>query len=304
MQAILVDNLSYSLKPHFFSRTRQVLDRLSFEVGQGEIMGFLGPNGAGKTTTLKILLGLLQPSLGAVYLNGQSPTLASARRRIGFLPERAYYPQHVSASEFVVTHAILSGYSPTQAQQKSREALTQVGLEHAATQSLGTFSKGMLQRAGLAQALVGDPDIIILDEPMSGLDPLGRRDVRTLMQSLRAAGKTVFFSTHVLPDVELICDKVVLLMHGKIKQQGSVHELLAEQGNIEIHTENLPTDAFENLQPLIRAHRVHADGHCFEVATRSEANILIDRIREHGGVISGMQTVHGLETLFSREAAR
>lgn len=301
MQAIRVENLSYKIKPHFFSRQKLILDRLTFHVSQGEIMGFLGPNGAGKTTTLKIILGLLQPTLGNAYLNGQTPTHASARQRVGFLPERAYYPQHLSAYEFVLTHAILSGQKTQQARQRTHETLERVGLKSAAQQRLGTFSKGMLQRAGLAQALVGDPDIIILDEPMSGLDPLGRRDVRSIMQSLRAAGKTVFFSTHILPDVELICDKVLILMHGKIRQQGSVHELLAQQGNIEIHTEAIPDTIRTCMIPLSRGHRIHAGGDCFEVATRAEANTLIDHLRQHGCVISSMQSVHGLEILFSSE---
>lgn len=304
MQVIDVEHLSYAVRPHFFSKPRPLLQDVSFSVCAGEIFGFLGPNGAGKTTTIKMLLNLLTPDQGQVRLQGAPCADPKARASVGFLPERAFYPAHLSGYEFVLSHALLAGLSWTRAKQRSALVLEQTGVGAAAHRRLGTYSKGMLQRTGLAQAIVGDPAVVILDEPMSGLDPLGRRDVRDIMQALRQAGKTVFFSTHILPDVELICDKVAILVGGKLRRTGPLPQLIAGLARgIEVSLAPCTPAQITELSALCQAHRPHASGHSFEVQSLTEANALIDCARAQSITITQLQAGHGgLEQLFVSEA--
>ncbi len=227
MDASQINELEKSFKSGWPGRPPiQVLKGLSLSVEQGEIYGFLGPNGSGKTTTLKILLGLMKPGGGRAELLGRPAGDVDARRRIGFLPESPYFYDYLTADEFLSFYGHLAGLARRVIKERTDHLLEVVGLTHARTRQLRKFSKGMLQRVGLAQALIHDPELVILDEPMSGLDPIGRKQVRDLILSLRDQGKTVFFSTHIIPDVEMICDRVGVVMNGKLQATGRVEELV------------------------------------------------------------------------------
>jgi ABC-2 type transport system ATP-binding protein len=213
-------------------RSVRALDHLTLQVRRGEIFGFLGPNGAGKTTTLKLLMGLIFPTAGNALILGQSIKDVSTRSRIGYLPENPYFYDYLSGRELLDYTGALFGMAKDRTAQRSRELLEGVGLdEDAADRQLRKYSKGMLQRIGIAQALVNDPEIIFMDEPMSGLDPIGRREVRDLLLSLRRQNKTIFFSSHILSDVEALCDRAAILSRGKLVRYGSVYELVGDGGS-------------------------------------------------------------------------
>jgi len=203
------------------------VDDLSFEVGRGEIFGLLGHNGAGKTTTLKMMMGLLRPDRGEVRLFGEPPSVPAVRARCGFLPENPYFYDYLTAREFLDFHGRLHGIPARPRAESVRRIVDRVGLTGRENTPLRKFSKGMVQRLGLAQALLHDPDLVILDEPMSGLDPMGRREVRDIILSLREAGKSVFFSSHILQDVEMICDRVAILVKGKLRALGRLDTLVS-----------------------------------------------------------------------------
>jgi ABC-2 type transport system ATP-binding protein len=215
-----------------FAKKRKVraLDALSLEVFRGEIFGFLGPNGAGKTTTLKLLMGLIYPTSGTARILDRPIHEIDTRSRIGFLPENPYFYDYLSGRELLLYTTALFGITGKAATDRATELLELVGLDEAAgNRQLRKYSKGMLQRIGIAQALVNDPEVVFMDEPMSGLDPIGRREVRDLLLSLRTQGKTVFFSSHILSDVEALCDRASILSAGKLLRCGTVHELTAGQ---------------------------------------------------------------------------
>ena len=211
-------------------RKVRALRDATFAVEQGEILGFVGPNGAGKTTCLKILMGLVFPSGGQALLFGHPPGHAQAKRRVGFLPESPYFYEYLTGRELLDFVGRLFGLDRALRRQRAGELLERTGLDDAADRRLRGYSKGMLQRIGLAQALMGDPDLLVLDEPMSGLDPLGRKDVRDLIAEQRERGKTVFFSTHILPDVEQLCDRVALIVRGEVRSIGRIEE---QRGGLE-----------------------------------------------------------------------
>jgi ABC-2 type transport system ATP-binding protein len=206
-------------------RPKTALLPLTISVQEGEIFGYLGPNGAGKTTTLRLLMGLNAPSGGSFKILGGSIRDRSVREQIGFLPEQPYFYDYLTGKELLNYYGQLSGMSAEDRKQKIDLTLAKVGLTDAANVQLRKYSKGMLQRAGIAQAILHNPKLVVLDEPMSGLDPLGRREVRELIQSLKAEGKTVFFSTHILSDAEALCDRVAILNKGKLRGIGTVADL-------------------------------------------------------------------------------
>ena len=207
---------------------------LSLEVQQGEVFGFLGPNGAGKTTTMNVLLGFVTPTSGEAYLFGVNVRDPIARQRIGYLPELTYYYKFLTAEEILRFYARLFGLSRAEADRRIDQLLKLVELEHARNRLLKHYSKGMQQRVGLAQALINDPDLLILDEPTSGLDPLGRMKVREIIQRLKNEGKTVFFSSHELGEVETVCDRVAIVHQGELKVVGRVEDLMrSHQANLE-----------------------------------------------------------------------
>ena len=207
----------------------RALDRLTLEVAPGEVFGFLGPNGAGKTTTLKLLMQLVFPTSGRAELLGKRVGDRSVKHRIGYLPEQPYFYDYLTAEELLSYFAALFGYRAADRRQRIDRLLDQVGIGQERRMPLRKFSKGMLQRVGIAQALINDPELVIFDEPMSGLDPLGRRDVRSLILSLRDRGVTVFFSSHVLSDAEALCSRVAILANGRLATTGRLSDMLAFQ---------------------------------------------------------------------------
>jgi len=202
---------------------------VSFSVPAGDIFGFLGPNGAGKTTTIKMLTGLIRPSAGSATLLGEPVPSAAARSKVGFLPENPYIYPYLTPLEFVEMCGRLSGLRGAALRDRSRQVLDRTGVLYAADRPARRLSKGMLQRTGLAAALVADPELLILDEPMSGLDPVGRKEVKDLIVEERRAGRTIFFSTHILGDVETLCDRVVILRRGRVVVSGKLDDLLKSE---------------------------------------------------------------------------
>jgi ABC-2 type transport system ATP-binding protein len=226
-EIVRVSEVAKDFRPGLGLRRKRVLHGISFGVREGEIFGFVGPNGAGKTTTLKILMGLIRPTSGRATILGHDVRETAFRRHVGFLPENPYFYEYLTGREILSFYARLSGL-PRAGRRAGIEALLeQVGLTHAADARLRTYSKGMLQRVGIAQALVHDPRVVFLDEPMSGLDPIGRKEIRDLILRLRAEGKTVFMNTHILSDVELVCDRVAIIARGRIVHEGVIDEFLA-----------------------------------------------------------------------------
>ena len=206
----------------------RAVDNLTLSLGTGEIMGFLGANGAGKTTTIKMLLGLIRPTSGTVSVLGGDPSDAKVRAKIGYMPEIAYYYPYLNARELLAFYGGLCGMDGNTIRARTDELLETVGLAEAAKRPLKTYSKGMLQRAGIAQALLHDPDLLVLDEPFTGLDPLARIHFRELMHRLREQGKSIFFSSHELGETELLCDKVAIMKAGRAVYQGPVRQLAGD----------------------------------------------------------------------------
>ena len=225
-EIVVVEDLTKDVRPGFGLRRKRVLDGISFRVRQGEAFGFVGPNGAGKTTTLKILMGLARPTSGRASVLGHDVSETAFRRHVGFLPENPYFYDYLSGRETLDFYARLCGVPQPLRRQRVDDLLDRVGLAHAADARLRTYSKGMQQRVGVAQALVHDPDVVFLDEPMSGLDPIGRKDIRDLVLRLREQGKTVFMNTHILHDVEQVCDRVAIIVQGRIRYEGAVQDFL------------------------------------------------------------------------------
>jgi ABC-2 type transport system ATP-binding protein len=216
-------------------RPKRALHPLNLTVEQGEVFGFLGPNGAGKTTTLKLLMGLVFPTAGSARILDRDWTDPDIKAQIGFLPEQPYFYDYLTAHELLNYYGQLSGVPAKHRKQRIEEVLQRVGLVDVKGVQLRKFSKGMLQRAGIAQAILHDPKVIFLDEPMSGLDPMGRREVRDLMEQLKHAGKTVFFSTHILSDAEALCDRVAIIYKGELRGVGAVADLTSTvQGRVEV----------------------------------------------------------------------
>jgi ABC-2 type transport system ATP-binding protein len=216
-------------------RPKRALQPLHLSVEEGEIFGFLGPNGAGKTTTLKMLMGLVFPTAGTARILGREWTDPEVKAQIGFLPEQPYFYDYLTAHELLNYYGQLSGVPGKGRKQRIEEVLHRVGLTDVKGVQLRKFSKGMLQRAGIAQAILHNPKLVFFDEPMSGLDPLGRREVRDLMEQLKQEGKTVFFSTHILSDAEALCDRVAIINKGELRGVGAVEDLTSTvQGKVEV----------------------------------------------------------------------
>ncbi|MFQ5877315.1 MAG: ABC transporter ATP-binding protein [Acidobacteriota bacterium] len=226
MSVLELCGVSKSYRTHLSLRKYWILRDLSLAVREGEIFGFIGTNGAGKTTTIKLALGLIFPDAGSIRLFGRDAGDVEVRRRIGFLPENPYLYDYLTGSEFLDFHARLFGMGAAERRRRVRELLERVGLGNRGDRQLRHYSKGMLQRIGLAQALINDPELVILDEPMSGLDPIGRREVRDIILELKANGRTVFFSTHILSDTEMICDRVGVLVRGSLRAVGRIDDLV------------------------------------------------------------------------------
>ena len=236
MPAIEILGLEKTYNVGFWrKRPKRALSPLHLTVEDGEIFGFLGPNGAGKTTTLKLLMGLVFPTAGSARILGRDWTDPDIKAQIGFLPEQPYFYDYLTAHELLDYYGQLSGVPAKNRKQRIGEVLQRVGLNDVTGVQLRKFSKGMLQRAGIAQAILHDPKVVFFDEPMSGLDPMGRREVRELMEQLKQEGKTVFFSTHILSDAEALCDRVAIVNKGELKGVGKVADLTSTvQGRVDV----------------------------------------------------------------------
>jgi ABC-2 type transport system ATP-binding protein len=249
MPIVEIENLTKDFSVGFWKkRPIRVLEDLSLQVHEGEIFGFLGPNGAGKSTTLKILMNLLHPTSGTVRILGKPVNTVAMHQKIGFLPENPYFYDYLTPTELLTYMGRLFGIRQPALSQKVNTLLENVGLTGARNLQLRKFSKGMVQRIGIAQAIINDPEIVFLDEPMSGLDPLGRMEVRRIITSLKARGVTVFFSSHILPDVEAICDRIAILNKGKLLEVGALEEIL--KVNIAGHEVILAGWAAETLDAI------------------------------------------------------
>jgi len=244
MAAIEILGLAKTYHVGFWrKRPKCALQPLHLTVEEGEIFGFLGPNGAGKTTTLKLLMGLVYPSAGSARILGSEINDPHMKAQIGFLPEQPYFYDYLTATELLEYYAQLSGVVSRDRKRRASEVLIRVGLPNVSGMQLRKFSKGMLQRVGIAQAILHNPRVLFFDEPMSGLDPIGRREVRDLMEELRQAGKTVFFSTHILSDAEALCDRVAIIHQGELRGVGAVADLTSSvEGKVEVvwHGSSVP----------------------------------------------------------------
>ncbi len=289
MSVVRARGLCKSFRTGFWMRSNPAVLGVDLDVARGEIFGFIGPNGAGKTTTIKMLTGLIQPTAGEAWIRDIPISDPQSRGRLGFLPEGTYFHEYLTGREFLEFHARLLGVPRPRREEQIPELLDRVGLTRAADQRLRRYSKGMRQRVGLAQALLGEPDLLILDEPMSGLDPLGRRDIRELILELRDAGKTVFFTSHILADAEMICDRVAIILGGRIVQAGYLDELLGEEiQGVDLMVEGIDEALFEELRAT--AHRAVAQGarFLFQLPDPAAAEKLLDRVRERGGHVRSL----------------
>jgi ABC-2 type transport system ATP-binding protein len=304
MLALEIQNLTKDYTIGFLrKRPVRALNDLSLQVGMGESFGFLGPNGAGKTTTLKILMRLIYPTAGQARILGCPLDDMQMRARIGYLPEQPYFYDYLTARELLLYCAKLFGLNKTAALKRTEELLKQVGLSEAADKQLRKYSKGMLQRAGLAQALINDPDVLFLDEPMSGLDPLGRREVRDLIASLRAQGKTVFFSSHVLSDVEALCDRVAIMNKGCLIESGKLSDILKSRtSEVEAVVTGVNEAVLSELRTFATQITPTPEGAHVRLASDKEIEYLLSLVHRVGGRLISVNPVReSLEDLFVRE---
>ena len=253
MHAIEINGLTKEYRVGFWkTRTKRALNSLNLQVEQGEVFGLLGPNGAGKTTTLKLLFRLVFPTSGTAHILGKDLHDTAMHQRVGYLPENPYFYEHLSPEELLHYSGRLFGMGHDELRHRTAILLERVGLAKSCHSPLRTFSKGMVQRAGIAQALINDPDVVFLDEPMSGLDPVGRREVRDLILQLRNEGKTVFFSTHILSDAEALCDRVAILNGGHLQGCGELHQILSLGASVtELLLDNPPQSALDDLKSVV-----------------------------------------------------
>ena len=283
-------------------RPKIALHPLDLNVPEGEVFGYLGPNGAGKTTTLKLLMGLIFPSGGSARILGRDWRDPRGKAEIGFLPEQPYFYDYLTASELLHYYAQISGVPAGDRAKRVHASLQRVGLTDQGRVQLRKYSKGMLQRVGIAQAIIHDPKLVFLDEPMSGLDPIGRREVRDLIQALKDEGKTVFFSTHILSDAEALCDRVAVINGGQVRGVGIVQDLLARfSGKVDIIWDGAA--ALHALASI--AQETHATGETVR-ATVPQANLdaAIDAIRRAGGRLLSVTPVRAsLEDFFLEKLA-
>ncbi|MBI4496859.1 MAG: ABC transporter ATP-binding protein [Chloroflexi bacterium] len=283
---------------------RTAVADLSLTVQPGEVFGFLGPNGAGKTTAVKMLLGLVRPTAGWGRVLGAPLSDPQARRRIGFLPEHFRFHEWLTATEFLDFHGHLYGMPAAQRRERIPQVLEAVGLVGRASDRLRTFSRGMLQRIGLGQAILHRPTVVFLDEPTSALDPLGRRDVRELIRRLKADGVTVFLNSHLLSEVELVCDRVAIIDRGRVVREGSLHDLLRTEWELEVRAEPLTPALLARLRDV--GATVVQNGAALTLTLPERA--LIPRVAEavvqSGSALYGL-TVHErtLEDLFVASVA-
>ena len=309
MPVVEIENLTKDYEVGFWRKRKvRALDGLTLSVEGGEIFGFLGANGAGKTTTLKLLMRLIYPTEGRARILGRDINDVQMHARIGYLPENPYFYDYLTARELLNYCAELFGYSRAERKQLATELLSRVRLDEKSwDKQLRKYSKGMLQRVGLAQALVNDPEIVFLDEPMSGLDPIGRREVRDLIASLRTKGTTVFMCSHILSDIEVLCDRVAILNRGRLSETGTLEELRARTSDdrrIEITITGTTAEKISSVFPTLTGAQITptAAGARIEVADERDVDAALAALRQAGGRLISVQPVRqSLEELFVRE---
>jgi ABC-2 type transport system ATP-binding protein len=307
--AVEIKNLSKDYETGFWKKKRvRALDDLTLNVRPGQIFGFLGGNGAGKTTTIKTLMRLIFPTEGSAKILGHDIADVQMHRRIGYCPENPYFYDYLTARELMDYFGELFGYEKTHRKSKTEELLNAVGLDEKDwKKQLRKYSKGMLQRVGLAQSLINDPEIVFLDEPMSGLDPVGRREIRELIASLRGKGTTVFMSTHILSDIEALCDEVAILRNGKLAASGNLDDLLTASGEtraLEISIQNVASDAIREQIEFISGATVASapSGAIIRVLDETDIDAVLEITRKAGGHLASVQPVkQSLEELFVKE---
>lgn len=302
---IEISNLSKDYETGFWRKKKvRALNDLTLSVAPGQVFGFLGGNGAGKTTTIKILMTLLFPTSGSARILGRDIADVDMHRQIGYCPENPYFYDYLTAFELMSYFGEIFGLSVAKRRERAAELLGRVGLaEKDWNKQLRKFSKGMLQRVGLAQSLINEPAIVFLDEPMSGLDPIGRREIRTLIAGLRTAGTTVFMSTHILSDVEALCDEVAILRGGTLAATGKLNDLLASDGGFqpfEIVASGVSAADLEQIAALASAKVADRPGGVsIEVGSEAEIDAVIGAVRERSGKLLSVQPVkQSLEELF------
>ena len=308
---IVARQLAKTYRTPFRRKKVEALRGVSFEVGRGEVFGFLGPNGAGKTTTIRCLMGLCSITGGSADILGAPVPSRAARQRLGFLPEQPYFYDYLTVGELLDLGGRLFGMAAADRRRRADELIARVGLGHARGQSLKKFSKGMMQRAGLALALINDPDLIVLDEPMSGLDPVGRKEVRDLILELRDQGKTVFFSSHILSDVEAMSDRVAIVVGGTIVDVGRPrdlvsHTLLGTEVGLRL-ADDAPAAARDAIAAAAERVRASAGELIVSLAPGADVDDFLALVRGHGGrIIAVTPRYQTLEDLFVHrvEAAR
>lgn len=301
---VQTEQLSKVFRVGFWGKRATAVDSLCLEVRRGEVFGFLGPNGAGKTTTLKMLMGLIYPTSGKARLFGRDLGDPQTKARLGFLPESPYFYDYLTSREFLGFYGHLFGLWGAALSKRVDELLELVGMPHAKDLQLRKFSKGMLQRVGIAQALINDPELVVLDEPMSGLDPIGRKEVRDLILRLKESGKTVLFSSHILHDAEVLCDRVAMILKGRLVACGRVTDLL-DQGashQVELIVDHLTPEGLDHLRPL--ADKVVMQGDRMLVVLKSQQQVggALEIIRSAKASLVSLNPQKGsLEDLFIRE---
>jgi ABC-2 type transport system ATP-binding protein len=301
--ALEVRSLFKSYRTGFLHlKSREILSDLSFTVGEGEIFGFLGPNGSGKTTTIKVLMGLVFADRGTVSILGHAQDDPAWRPRVGFLPEHPYFYDYLTPIEYLDFVGQLFRLPTLRRRERARHLLELVGLARYEKLSMRRFSKGMLQRLGLAQALVNDPELVLLDEPMSGLDPIGRHLARNLIADLKKAGKTIFFSTHILPDAETLCDRVALIRGGRLVEAGRIDEILRiDIAHMEVLASGLDQAAVDSFPAGVHASRPVGERWRLEVQEAALGRVIVAVEAAGGRVLSVQPVRQSLEEHFFGE---
>jgi ABC-2 type transport system ATP-binding protein len=299
-----VQGLAKTFRKPFTGKKVEAVRGVTFDVRRGEIFGFLGPNGAGKTTTIKMLTGLIAPTRGKATILGVPAPSPDAMGRVGFLPENPYVYAYLTPREFVTLCARLSGVTGAGLDARVTRVLERLGVAYAMDRAVRTMSKGMLQRVGFAAALVHEPELLILDEPMSGLDPVGRKEVRDIIVEEKKAGRTVFFSSHILSDVELLCDRLCILKKGEIVVSGSLTDLLGAGGHrFEVTLEDVRAELAAELAAMKLATRALGRATAFEVAGDEQLRAVLDKALKAGArVESVLPKRETLEDVFVRRA--
>lgn len=300
MKALEINNLRKSFKSNFLIKQYKILKSIDINVEKGEIYGFLGPNGAGKTTTIKCILRIIFPDSGEIAIFGEPYDNTEARKKVGYLPEHPYFYDYLTAKELLCFTGMLYSLPKKQVKDRAEELIKMVGLSGTNNLKLRKFSKGMVQRIGLAQALINDPDLLILDEPFSGLDPIGRKELRDIILSLKEAGKTIFFSSHILQDMEMIVDKVGIILDGRITKEGKLSDLVSH--SVRYYETVFSGIAAAALKENNLEFTLGDNNYIIKSETSAETNKIIRFINDHKGEILSVTPVKmTLEDIFLKE---